>query len=161
MGLTLISAVSENNVIGVENKIPWRIKKDMLRFKELTTNHPIIMGRKTYESFPPKFRPLPNRKNIVLSKTFKEQDGIYIARDISEALNLTENLDSYIIGGERVYRDFLPLANKFELTRVHKEFEGDTFFPKVNWNEWKKVYDSGKLSTDSGLEYSFLTYLRK
>ena len=98
MKITLISAVSENNVIGIENIIPWRIKEDMLRFKELTLNHPVIMGRKTYESFPEKFRPLPGRKNIVLSNTWKKQNGIYVAKSVHEALNETENKDSYVIG---------------------------------------------------------------
>ncbi|MEK6817418.1 MAG: dihydrofolate reductase, partial [Nanoarchaeota archaeon] len=137
---------------------PWRIKEDMLRFKNLTLNHPVIMGRKTYESIPEKFRPLPDRKNIILSKTLGDQNGIYIAKNIDEALNFTEKKDSYIIGGEEIYKMFLPLSNKIELTRVHKNYEGDVFFPEVNWDEWNLINDSGKLSTDKDTEYSFLTY---
>lgn len=156
--LTLIVAVSENNVIGIGDKIPWRIKEDMLRFKNLTLNHSVIMGRKTYESIPEKFRPLPDRKNIIMSRTLGIQNGIYIARNVDEALNFAEKKDSYIIGGEEIYKMFLPLSNKIELTRVHKNYEGDVFFPEVNWDEWNLINDSGKLSTDKDTEYSFLTY---
>ena len=108
MNLILIVAASENNIIGIEDRIPWRIKEDMIRFKELTLNHPVIMGRKTYESIPEKFRPLPQRKNIVLSGSLNSDGKIYVARNINKAIGFTENKESYIIGGERVYKEFLP-----------------------------------------------------
>ncbi len=161
MGLTIIAAVSENNVIGKDGKIPWNIKKDIDRFKRLTLEHPIvIMGRRTYESIPEKFRPLPNRKNIVLSTTLEPQKGIYVARTIKEALEFTENQDSYVMGGERVYRSFLHLTNRIELTRVYKNFDGDAFFPEVNLGGWDLINQEDGLSED-GIPYSFLTYLRR
>ncbi len=161
MNLTLIVAISENNVIGFKNKIPWRIKEDMQRFKELTINHNVIMGRKTYESIPLKFRPLPERKNIVLSRNLNLNEDIYIARNIEEALVLTENKDSYIIGGEKVYELFLPLTNKIELTKVHHSYEGDTFFPDINWNNWDLVGEENGISEKDKISYSFLSYVRK
>ncbi len=176
MNLTLIVAVSENNVIGFKNKIPWRIKEDMQRFKELTLNHPVIMGRKTYESIPLKFRPLPERKNIVLSRDLNSKaktgnfcinlpgsqinEDIYIARNIEEALELAENKDSYIIGGEKIYESFLPLVNKIELTKVHNSYEGDAFFPEINWGEWEIINKERKVNNE-GINFSFLTYKKK
>ena len=160
MNLTIIVAISENNIIGIKNKIPWHIKEDMLRFKELTLNHPVIMGRKTYESFPPKFRPLPERKNIVLSKTLNPKKGIYIARNIERALELTGGKDSYIIGGEKIYELFLPITDKIELTRIYNSYEGDIFFPKISWNEWKLIKEEKRISKKEKISYSFLTYIK-
>tara|TARA_Y100000310_G_scaffold344356_1_gene456710 strand:+ start:7280 stop:7762 length:483 start_codon:yes stop_codon:yes gene_type:complete len=159
--ITLIAAISDNNVIGSNGKIPWYLPEDLRRFKEITLNHPVIMGRKTYESIPKKFRPLPQRKNIVLSSSLKNQKGIYIARTIDEALELTEDRDSYIIGGESVYESFLPIAEELEITRVRKNFEGDAFFPKVNWDEWNLSSEESGTSKNESIPYYFLTYLRK
>lgn len=160
MELAIIAAVSENNVIGKDGKIPWHIKEDIDRFKRLTLEHPVIMGRITYELLPERFRPLPQRKNIVLSNTLESREGIYIAKNIREALNLTDDLDSYVIGGSKIYRLFLHLTNKIELTRVHRNFEGDAFFPEINLNEWvlkNRLYNVSK----EGISYSFLSYLRR
>jgi len=159
MNLTLIAAIAENNVIGIEDKIPWRIKEDMERFKQLTINHPVIMGRKTYESIPEKFRPLPERKNIVLSRTLKPTDGIYIAHSINDAIKIAECNDSYVMGGEQVYKSFMPWIDKMEITKVHANYNGDAFFPEINWKEWKLVNEEKKIN-DKGLEFSFLTYDR-
>jgi len=157
MNLILIVAISENNIIGNKGVIPWRIKEDLTRFKEMTLNHPVIMGRKTYESIPEKFRPLPQRKNIILSKSFQNENGIYIARNLEEALNLTDNQDSYIIGGREVYNLFLPLATNLEITRVHENYEGDTFFPEINLKEWNLIKKEDKIS-EKGINFSFLSY---
>jgi|ETNmetMinimDraft_26_1059896.scaffolds.fasta_scaffold13001_2 dihydrofolate reductase len=161
MNLALIAAISDNNVIGVNGKIPWHIPEDLKRFKELTLNHPVIMGRKTYESLPKKFCPLPQRKNIVLSSSLKNQGGIYIARNVEEALRLTEGFDPYIIGGKKVYETFLPHANKLEITRVHRDFEGDTFFPEINWDELSFFESETKVSEHEVISYSFITYYKK
>ena len=160
MDLTIIAAVSENNVIGIGGRIPWKISEDMDHFKDLTMGHPVIMGRKTYESIPKKFRPLKGRKNIVLSSGLGPSDWIYVVRTIEEALQLTSYEDSYVMGGERVYRDFLPLANRMELTRIHEIYNGDAFFPKVDSNDWELVDDSRNI-TGLGLEYSFLSYVKR
>ena len=161
MSLRIIVAISENNVIGIDGRIPWDIKEDRIRFRDLTLEHPIvIMGRKTYQSIPKKFRPLPNRKNIVLSKTLNPEEGIYIARSLEEAIKLTNVLESYIVGGEKVYEEFLPLVNVINMTRVHRNYEGNAFFPKVNWDNWKKVFEERKMG-ENGIPFSFLRYLRK
>ena len=162
MSVTLIAAVSDNNVIGLKGGIPWHIPEDVRRFKGLTLNHPVIMGRKTYESLPEKFRPLPQRKNIVISNSLSSGDGIYVARNIDKALELAENVDSFVIGGEKVYRMFLPIAERLEITRVHRDFEGDRFFPEVDYEEeWDLFSEERGVSENKGIQYSFLTYLRK
>ena len=161
MKITLIAAISENNVIGVEGKVPWHIPEDMKRFRELTLEHPAIMGRKTYESIPDRFRPLPKRKNIVMSKSLNPKEGIYIARNVDEALVLAEEKDSYVIGGAEIYRLFLSLADELEITRVRKYFDGNAFFPEVDWNEWKLINpEENLISKNEGIPYSFLTYKR-
>ncbi|MEK6895676.1 MAG: dihydrofolate reductase [Nanoarchaeota archaeon] len=160
MNLTLIAAVSENNVIGIDGKVPWYIPEDIKRFKELTLNHPVIMGRKTYQSIPNRFRPLEKRKNIVLSKNFVSEGEIYVARGLEEALDLTDYADSFIIGGASIYKIFLPFTSKIELTRVHEDYEGDAFFPDVDWNEWSLV-NQERNTSHNGIDYSFLSYERK
>lgn len=159
--ITLIAAVSENGVIGNKGKVPWNIPGDMKRFKELTINHPVIMGRKTYESLPEKNRPLPLRKNIVLSKTLGNIAGIYVARDIDEAIRLTEKKNSYVIGGEQIYKLFLEVAGKMEITKIHMPFGGDAFFPEVDWNEWNFVNRIDGISKKNNIHYSFLSYERR
>tara|TARA_Y100000034_G_scaffold59011_1_gene71833 strand:+ start:6231 stop:6716 length:486 start_codon:yes stop_codon:yes gene_type:complete len=161
MNLALIAAISDNNVIGLNGKIPWHIPEDLRRFKKLTLNHPVIMGRKTYESLPEKFCPLPQRKNIVLSNSLDFQEGIYIARNVEEALRLIEGFDSYVIGGKEVYETFLPRTNKLEITRVHRDFEGDTFFPEINWDELNFFESEAMVSKHEGISYSFITYYKK
>ncbi|MBT4377050.1 dihydrofolate reductase [archaeon] len=160
MNLTLIAAFSKNNVIGIESRIPWKISDDIKHFKELTIGHPVIMGRKTYESIPEKFRPLPGRKNIVLSRENSFNENIYLAKNMEEALQFTNGNLTYVMGGGEIYNLFLPLSNKMELTKVDKNFEGDSFFPKIDWNDWNLV-NSIEKQTKKGLKYSFLTYERK
>jgi dihydrofolate reductase len=153
--IILIAAVAENNIIGRDGKIPWKISEDMKHFKELTMPHPVIMGRKTYDSIPKRFRPLPQRKNIVLSKTLSQENGIYIAKTIEKALEFCGNQESYVIGGQQVYEQFIPFAQGLELTRIHANFEGDAFFPKIDWRMWNEV------NREDHEEYSFVTYERR
>jgi len=162
MSLTLIASISKNNVIGVNGKLPWHIPEDLRRFRELTMGHPVIMGRKTYDSIPEKFRPLPGRKNIVLSDSFKEsRSDIYLAKNMGEALGFTNGEDAYIMGGRKIYELFLPVADKMEITRVHRRFEGDAFFPEINWNEWDQFKEEKRISEIESTPYSFLTYSRR
>lgn len=159
MDLAIISAVSENDVIGYKGNLPWKIDEDMKRFKELTLGKPVIMGRKTYESIPEKFRPLPHRPNIVLTsqQDFQVPDRVDVVHSKEAAIEKAESYNNlaYIIGGESVYREFLPLANRIEITCVHKEVEGDAFFPKINWDDWEET------KREDFEKYSFLTYERK
>lgn len=146
--ITIIAAISENYVIGNKGKIPWHIPEDLKRFKQLTTGNTVIMGRKTYETIG---KPLPNRKNIVVTKNKEfSADGIFVAHTLEEALaQCTEK--TYIIGGQQIYEQAMPLADKLEITHVHKIVEGDAFFPQItnNWKEIKKIDKK---------EYSFVTY---
>lgn len=161
MNLILIAAVSDNNVIGLNGSIPWNIPEDLVRFKKLTIGHPVIMGRTTYEFLPPRFRPLPQRKNVIISSTMKPIEGIYVARNIDEALELTAKENPYVIGGQKVYESFLLYTNRLEITRVHRDFRGDTFFPIVNWDEWNLVDRENGVSRNDDIPYSFLTYERR
>jgi dihydrofolate reductase len=162
MNLVLIAAISDNRVIGKDGELPWRVPEDMKRFRELTSGNSVVMGRKTYESIDEKFRPLPNRKNIVLSQSVDDLEGAYIARTAEEALELSNNSDTYVIGGEQVYDLFLPLADKLEITRIHRKYEGDVFFPEVNWGEWNLVGgEKDLISKNKDIPYSFLSYVRK
>jgi dihydrofolate reductase len=158
--LTMIVAASKNNVIGNKGDIPWYIPEDLKRFKELTMNHPVIMGRRTYFSIPEKFRPLKGRRNIVLSRLMKKQPGFYVAKNIEEALMFAGGKNSFVIGGEEVYKLFLPDIDRIELTRVHKNFQGDAFLPDINWGDFY-LSTCKESESKEGLEYSFLSYRRK
>ena len=132
MELALIALVAKNLGIGKDNKLLMRISQDMKRFRSLTLNHPIIMGRKTFESLG---KPLDNRANIVLSRQpLSSQEGLYHAHNIEEALNISKNLTSsraYVIGGSQIYNQTINLADRLELTEIKSDFEADTFFPEL------------------------------
>ncbi len=151
----VIAAVSENNVIGKDGKIPWDIKEDLQRFKRLTLNHPVIMGRKTYESLP--IKPLKDRINVVLTRDENfHPAGVIVKHSLKDALEYCKNSDKvFIIGGQSVFEEGLKIADALELTRVNGKYDGDAFFPKINFDEWvlknKEVKEG----------YSFLTYTRK
>ena len=159
MELALIAAVAKNGVIGKNGELPWgKIPEDMKRFKALTLNHSVIMGRTTYKSIPSEFRPLPGRTNIVLSrdKNFVE-DGIVIRHSIDEALKAAEVYGkvAYVIGGQSVYEQTIGLASRLELTEIHRDYEGDSSFPKFDKAEWR---EAGRMDREG---YSFVTYKRK
>jgi dihydrofolate reductase len=157
--ISIIVAVAENFAIGRNNQLLWHIPADLKRFKKITGGHQVIMGKQTYLSLP--LRPLPNRRNIVITDDPAEFfEGCTTVHSIEEALNLcNEQQESFIIGGGSVYRQFLPFCNKLYLTLVHKEFEADTFFPKVDLSEWKLIVREDYEPDDSlGFSYSFLTF---
>ena len=142
--ISIIAAMTKiNKVIGKDNKLPWNIPSDLKNFKKLTTDSVVIMGRKTYESIPKKFRPLPNRINIVLSRsTTKEnypQEDILIANNPEQAINQakTYNKPVFIIGGAQIYQLLEPFADTMHLSFIKKEYEGNTKFPEINWDNWK------------------------
>ena len=156
--IILIAAACENNVLGKDNQLIWHISEDLKRFKRLTEGHSIIMGRKTFESMP---RALPKRKNIILTRNENyEAENALVAHSIVEALKLTgDDTSPFIIGGGEIYSLFLPFADSIELTRVHKNFEGDAFFPEIKNTEWKLVATEKHHSDkDETFTYSYLTY---
>lgn len=137
--ISLIAAMDKNRLIGNGKKIPWHLPADFAYFKETTTGKPIIMGRTTFESIG---RPLPGRKNIVLTRGDFSHEGVGVAHSIEEALNLAGGADeAFVIGGSQVYALALPFADRLYITFVEGEFTGDTFFPEVNWKEWHQLKD--------------------
>ncbi len=158
-GLTLIVAAGENDAIGKDNQLIWHLSDDLRRFKALTSGHAIIMGRKTFESFP---KPLPNRKHIVISrqKDYQAPNGVIVVNNLEDAIDASKgDLQPFVIGGGEIYKQAMPFASKIELTRVHESFDADTFFPKIDPSIWKET-DKTFHSKDAGHEYSFsfLTY---
>jgi dihydrofolate reductase len=159
--ISIIVAIAENNAIGKNNDLLWHIPEDMKRFRQITSGHKIIMGKRTYESLP--HRPLKNRTNIVISDIPGDRyEGAVMAYSIEEALeHCPVDEECFIIGGGMVYRQFLPLADKLYITRVDKPFDADIFFPEIDPETWKET--SRDEGVDKGLDftYSFITYERK
>ena len=162
MSIKLICAISKNNVIGKENKLPWNISEDLKRFKELTSNNWIVMGRKTFDSIG---RPLPNRKNIVLTKNKNLKiDSVEVfnsPKDVIEFYkNSSDQKDLFIIGGTYIYDLFLEYCEYLFITNVDKNYLGDAFFPKVNWNEWKLIGEEIKYDDKEEVNFYYRDYKR-
>ncbi len=160
MILSLIAAMSKNNVIGKDNKLLWNMPEDMKHFKKLTTGNTVIMGRKTYESMG---KPLPNRRNLIVTR----QDGYYaegcqIFHTLQEAIDdCIGEEESFIIGGAEIYLQSLPAADRLYLTRIDKEFEGDTRFPDFSLSEWRLTkYIRHHADEKNPYAYSFSEYER-
>ena len=160
MEIILIAAVSKDRVIGKQGRIPWKIKEDLSFFKEKTLNSPIIMGRSTYNSIG---RPLPNRLNIVMTRSAKKTEGVTEVTSVKEAIETaSKSKDSskvYVIGGENIYKEFLPIAHRMIITEVELYVEGgDTFFPEWSINEWQEQNRDQK--EENGIKFSFVEYTR-
>lgn len=157
--ISIIVAVAENNAIGKDNKLLWHISDDLKRFKKLTSENTVVMGKNTYFSLP--VRPLPGRKNIVITDIPDESfDGCLNAHSIEEAICLMDkDKENFIMGGASIYRQFFNIAQKLYLTRVYKSFEGDTFFPEIANNQWQ-LLEKSEVFTDekSGLRFSYIIY---
>ena len=158
-----VVALSNNNVIGVNNSLPWNLKTDLAHFKNYTSNKIIVMGRKTYESIG---RPLPNRINLIVSNTIKEVNGAELFKSTENAINkakelcINKNLDEIIIiGGGYLFRDTLSITNRLVLTKVDCNIEGDVFYPDIDLDEWQKL-SSKHFTKDSDNDYDFtvITY---
>lgn len=150
--ISIIVAIAENRAIGKDNKLLWHLSDDLKRFKKLTTGHTLIMGRNTFLSLPN--GALPNRRHVVISDIPGEKfEGCEMAGSIAEAVDLagTEE-ECFVIGGGMVYTQFLPLAGKLYLTRVHHSFEADTFFPEIDFSQWRVVH-SEKVDAGPKNEY--------
>lgn len=160
-----------NNGIGANNQLLCHLPNDLKNFKELTTGNTVIMGRKTYESLPEKFRPLPNRENVVISQTLTEIPGCTVLSSIKDVImyiappgrtKLTSDKQYFVIGGGTIYDELLPLTQKLYITRIYHMFEeADTFFPEINPDEWE-LQSSARHKKDEkhAYEYSFETYIR-
>lgn len=160
--ISIIVAIADNLAIGKDNQLLWHIPADLKRFKALTTGHTIVMGKRTFYSLP--LRPLPNRRSIVITDVPGEQiPGCDMAYSIEEAVALMDDdKENFIIGGGMVYRQFMPLADKLYLTIVHKDFDADTFYPAIDFEEWtviqrEDISDDGNL----GFDYSYVTCERR
>ncbi|MCI8384638.1 MAG: dihydrofolate reductase [Clostridia bacterium] len=158
--LSIIVAKAKNNIIGKENKLVWNLPADLQHFKELTTGHTIIMGRKTFESLG---RVLPNRKHIVLSQNpdFKvKEEEVHIVHSMLEIQEYIENEEeNFVIGGAMIYNLLMPHVTKMYVTEIEEEFEGDTFFPKINPEIWKETQRvKGIKNEKNNLDYNYVTY---
>ena len=166
MIISHLVALSNNNVIGVDNDLPWKLKKDLQHFSAYTQNKVIVMGRKTFESIG---RPLPNRKNIVISSTISSTDEVHVVNSLEQAIveaniwNKKNNLNEEVvlIGGGYIFKESINLVNKLVLTKVNCDIDGDVFYPHINLNEWKLV-SSEPYNKDEENEYDFSveTYLK-
>lgn len=138
--ITIIAAAGQNNELGLDNDLVWHLPNDFKRFKKLTTSHYIIMGRKTFETFP---KPLPNRIHIVISRNKSyNPEGVIVVQSINEALQISKDDDQpFIIGGGEIYKLGLEFAEKIELTRIHHNFEADTFFPEISMEKWQLIQE--------------------
>jgi dihydrofolate reductase len=165
MKISIIVAVAQNDVIGKDNTLIWHLPADMKYFKEKTSGHCIITGRKNYESIPEKFRPLPNRTNIVITRQKDYQaPGAIVVSSLEKAIEKAKEIETqeiFIIGGGEIFNQSLAISDTIYLTRIHENFEGDVFFPQLNMNEWKEVLRQD-CSTDEKNKhlYSFIVLER-
>jgi dihydrofolate reductase len=162
-GLTLIAAVAKNGVIGANHALPWHLPEDLRHFKNLTTGHAVIMGRKTWDSLPERFRPLPGRLNIVLTRNAHfAAAGATVVHALEEALKVGAGATArtpFIIGGAELYALALPLAQRLELTEIDTDFPGDAFFPRIDPTEWREAERTSQRAA-AGFDYAFVAYTR-
>jgi len=158
MQLKLIFACARNGVIGAHNALPWHLPEDMAHFKQLTMGCPVIMGRKTWDSLPPKFRPLPGRINIVVTRqTDWQADGALVAHSMEQACALCpDDATAWVIGGAQLYAQALPLAQQAVVTEIDADYAGDAFAPTLA-PAWREVSREAHVSS-TGLRFCFVTY---
>lgn len=159
--IAFVVAHDDNLVIGHNNQLPWHLPEDLAYFKEVTMGKPMIMGRNTFESIG---RPLTGRENIVITRNKSYQrEGIHTVHSMEQALDLARSYhsDVMVIGGASIFKEQLPLADTLYITEIHAEFEGDTYFPRVNLDEWVLVWSSELQTSKTGLTYTYKRYNRK
>jgi len=157
--LTIIVATDRQGGIGINNTLPWKLPEDLAHFKRLTTGHPIIMGRKTFDSIG---RPLPNRRNIVITRNSAwRHDGVEAVGSIEQALALLAGEEAYVIGGAEIYRQSLALATRLIITEIAAAYECDAFFPAIDDTVWQETARVAQVSEKSGLAYAFVTLERR
>jgi dihydrofolate reductase len=155
--IVIIAAVARNRVIGKDNQLLWNLPEDMAHFKALTAGHTVIMGRKTWESLPPRFRPLPGRHNIVISRQADyAAPGAEVADSLENGLKLASTATvAFVIGGEQIYTQTMAIADRLEITEVDQEPEGDAWFPEIAAVDWEKT------SKTEGVGFAFVTWHRR
>ena len=160
MTLSLIVAITKNNVIGKDNQMPWHLPADLAWFRKNTTGKPVIMGRKTFESIG---RALPKRTNIVLSRTPYEHEGVIWKENFESAVDFVKEFDEImLIGGGELFKQYLPKADKLYLTQIQADIDGDTFFPEINWAEWNIEFEEYRQAdADNSYDCRFLILQRK
>ena len=160
--LTIIAAASENNALGKDNQLVWHLPDDFKRFKSLTSGHYIVMGRKTFESFP---KPLPNRTHIIITRQndYEVPEGGLAASSLQHAIELCpKNEEVFIIGGGEIYKQSIEIADKIDLTRVHTTIEADTFFPEIDTDKWELVFEEFHSKDEKhDYDFTFLTYVKR
>lgn len=169
--LSVIAAVSDNNVIGRDGKLPWYLPDDLKHFHDITVGHAVIMGHKTYESIPKKHRPLPDRTNIIVTRQDMGMPGCIVVHSFEEAIeqaryqslkSKVSNPEVFVIGGAEIYRQALPLVQRIYLTRVHTQVDGDAFFPDVAWGEWLEISrEEHPADTRHAYAFTFAMYKRR
>jgi len=159
--VSLVAAVASGGVIGRDGTIPWHIPEDMRRFREVTMGHPVVMGRRTWESLPDRFRPLPGRRNVVVTRNEDwEAEGAERAASLEDALaRLADSEQVFVIGGAQLYAAALPVADELLLTEIELDVPGDTFFPPFDPEIFLEVSREPVVSGD-GTAFAFVTYLR-
>jgi len=159
--IILIAAVAENNALGKNNDLLWHLPDDFKRFKEITSGHHIIMGRKTFESFP---KPLPNRTHVIITRQKDYQyEGCIIVQDLEKAIAACpKNENIFVIGGGEIYSQSIHLADQLDITRVHQSFEADVFFPFIDPEIWELTSEISNYKDEKHLyDYTFQTFVRK
>ena len=166
--ITLIAAVADNGVIGNKNELPWYIKEDLKRFSNLTANHPMVMGRRTYESVIARNgKPLPRRKHFLLTKNKNYQvpeewtEHVIVCSTFEIAIQKAqaEDHEIFVIGGEKVFESALNIADKLEITHIHRSYEGDAYFPTIDVSKWSAINIIPGLGNDP--KYEHYTYLHR
>jgi len=157
--LTIIVATDAQRGIGINNTLPWKLPEDLAHFKRLTTGHPILMGRKTFDSIG---RPLPNRRNIVITRNAGwRHDGVEAVGSVEAAVALLDGAPGFIIGGADIYRQSLPLADQLIITEIDRTYDCDAFFPAIDAAAWRETARETHTSAAAGLQYSFVTLRRQ
>jgi dihydrofolate reductase len=156
--LTIVVATDMRRGIGIDNKLPWHLPEDLAHFKRTTSGHAVIMGRKTFDSIG---RPLPNRRNIVITRNPAwKHDGVEAVASVDAAIALLGDEEAFVIGGAQIYAEALPRTSQLVVTEIGKTFDCDAFFPPINKAEWKEIAREQHHSEKNGFDYSFVTYQR-
>ncbi|MBQ6584792.1 MAG: dihydrofolate reductase [Alistipes sp.] len=151
--ISIIVAIAKNGVIGDKNTLLWHLREDMIHFRTITSGHPVVMGRKTYDSIG---RPLPKRTNVVITRDTELQiEGCTMAHSLTEAVEMFDSSEEvFIIGGAQIYNQAMPLADRLYLTIIDKEYEGDSSFPEIDYNSWRQI-SCEKFERGEAFEYPF------